>query len=312
MLSTLIRAQIVAEFLAYAFLGAWLHASRGWAVPALVAAAIATAALIRLAIVGTTMAISWGLAPQRAPEHRIGLAGTVRLVAGEWRAMLADNFFYLPFERFALAPDAGVAGPGRPPVLLVHGYFSNRGILSAVVRALRAAGVRAVRTPNFRGILAPIDELAGQLESHVARLLAESGEPRLVLVCHSMGGLVARAWLARHGAGRVAKLVTIASPHHGTGLAVLGVGPNAEQMRRGSAFLAALAQREGEGGPGCPATSIYSPHDNLVAPQDTSRLAWARNIALPGLGHVDILLSPRLHRALLAELREGGVAAGPP
>jgi pimeloyl-ACP methyl ester carboxylesterase len=37
-----------------------------------------------------------------------------------------------------------------------------------------------------------------------------------------MGGLVARAYLARHGAGRVAKLVTMGSPHHGTSLARLG------------------------------------------------------------------------------------------
>ena len=56
-------------------------------------------------------------------------------------------------------------------------------------------------------------------------------------------------------------------------------------------------------------TSIYTPHDNLVAPQDTSRLSWARNIAIPGRGHVDILASERLSAIVLKELREAGVAA---
>lgn len=309
MISTLIRIQILAEALAYAALGTWLHAGRGWGWPTLAAAAVAAALLIRLAIVGASMTIAWMLAPPRAPEHRIGALGTLRLVVGEWRAMLADNFFYLPFDRLALRPDRAAGRTDRVPVLLVHGYFSNRGILRAVVRALDEAGVHPVRAPNFRGILAPIEALVDQLDAHVEAVLRETGQPRAVLVCHSMGGLVARAWLARHGSARLARLITIASPHHGTGLAVLGVGPNAVQMRRDSGFLAELAAREGPGGPGCPATSIYSPHDNLVSPQETSRLAWARNIALPGLGHVEILLSPRLHRILLEELREAGVAA---
>ena len=54
----------------------------------------------------------------------------------------------------------------------------------------------------------------------------------------------------------------------------------------------------------CDVTSIYSPHDNLVVPQATSRLSGARNIALPGHGHVGILLSRRLAEILLEELDE--------
>ena len=33
-------------------------------------------------------------------------------------------------------------------------------------------------------------------------------------------------------------------------------------------------------------------HDNLVSPQDTSRLAWARNLAVAGVGHVSIIATP--------------------
>jgi hypothetical protein len=105
----------------------------------------------------------------------------------------------------------------------------------------------------------------------------------------------------------VRKLVTIGSPHRGTVHARFGAGANARQMRRGSAFLGELCEKEGERGPACGVTSIYTPHDNLVAPQDTSRLPWARNIAIPGRGHVDILGSERLLAVIVKELRECGV-----
>ena len=66
--------------------------------------------------------------------------------------------------------------------------------------------------------------------------------------------------------------------------------------------------REAERAPGIPATSIYMPHDNLVAPQDSSRLEWAKNVALPGFGHIEVLHSTRLADLLVQELREAGVA----
>ena len=83
-----------------------------------------------------------------------------------------------------------------------------------------------------------------------------------------------------------------------------GGGANARQMHRGSAFLRELCENEGEEGPACGVTSIYSPHDNLVAPQDTSRLAWAKNIAIRGRGHIDILSAPELIRIVLEEVRD--------
>jgi triacylglycerol esterase/lipase EstA (alpha/beta hydrolase family) len=122
-----------------------------------------------------------------------------------------------------------------------------------------------------------------------------------------MGGLASRLYLCKRGADRVARLITIASPHRGTVHALLGAGENARQMERASKFLEALCTKEGEEGPACRVTSIYTPHDNLVAPQDTSVLPWANNIALPGLGHLDILSSQALEDALIRELCDAGV-----
>jgi hypothetical protein len=79
-------------------------------------------------------------------------------------------------------------------------------------------------------------------------------------------------------------------------------------MREGSEFLAALEASEAQGAR-VEALSIYSPHDNMVAPQASSRLPWARNVALPGLGHISIAQSQALLRVLLPELEAAGALA---
>ena len=304
MLSTLVRAQLAAEFLVAIALGAWLHAQRGWQLAAVVALVVAVSLGVRLLIVLTSSLVAHANRSPREAACQVGFTGGVRVVLDEWRAMLVDNFAWLPFESVLVRADPP-AGGMLVPVLAVHGYLSNRGMMRPLVNAMDRAGAE-VHTLNFRGLFGSIEPLVDQLETEVARLLAASGHRQVVLVCHSMGGLVARAWLARHGPERVARLVTVASPHHGTAIAKLGMGANATQMRRGSDFLRALETAEGGRGPACPTTSIYSVHDNLVAPQDTSRLPRATNVALHGWGHVGIIAAPPLHASVLAALRETG------
>jgi hypothetical protein len=48
----------------------------------------------------------------------------------------------------------------------------------------------------------------------------------------------------------------------------------------------------------------------MVAPQETSRLEWARIIELAGVGHITILQTAETFEKVLAELREAGIKAG--
>ncbi len=178
------------------------------------------------------------------------------------------------------------------------------------MRALEAHGVGPIFAPEFPAAFTNIEDYAQRLAEYIERIADRSGQPQVILIGHSMGGLAARAYLCEHGARRVRKLITIASPHNGTVHARFGSGANAKQMERASEFLKDLCDKEGDKGPDCGVTSIYTPHDNLVAPQDTSRLPWARNIAIPGRGHVDILASDRLAAIVMKELQETGAKAG--
>jgi triacylglycerol esterase/lipase EstA (alpha/beta hydrolase family) len=125
-----------------------------------------------------------------------------------------------------------------------------------------------------------------------------------------MGGLVARAYLRDHGAARIARVITLGTPHRGTGLARFGAGDNSRQMQwtgsaiegRCSAWLAELERRED---PALRAlfVSIYSHHDNIVSPQLSSSLPGAVNIEFNGIGHVALGLHPRVQREVIAAIR---------
>lgn len=309
MLAVYIRIMLLLELAAYVAIAEWLHFLYGWSYGALAALALAALLLARLAMVSVTTALAFAAGAPMRPEHKLALPGVMRIVAREWRAILLTNFAYFPWDALALRRDPPAAPAARVPVVMVHGYLSNRGYFRPLVRNLEARGVAPIFAPNLPAAFVPIEEMVGALHREIERIAAGTGQRRVVLVCHSMGGVAARAYLCSHGAARVARLVTIASPHHGTVHAYFGAGSNARQMRRGSRFFAAMRASEGDSGPACPVTSIYTPHDNLVAPQETSRLPWAKNIVLPGLAHVDILRSPRLAEAVFEELREAGAAA---
>jgi triacylglycerol esterase/lipase EstA (alpha/beta hydrolase family) len=295
MISRFVRAALFAELLLYFAIGAWLVHAQMWSVPYAIAAALAAALGARL---GFTVA-SYALGGTAAPP-----ATMLR----EFRAVLGSNFLGVPFPDWVTPPDSRAAPSPRPPVILVHGYFGNRGFWGPLMRWLEREGVSPVFAPNFPATFTTIEVFAEALHAEVERIAAATGQS-VVLVCHSMGGLATRCYLAHHGASRVARVVTIASPHGGTVLSRFGLGANAAQMCRDSAFIGELRRAEA-GRAAVPFTSIYSRHDNMVAPCETCRLEWARHIVLEGLGHIAILQSPATFAVLRDELRECGVVTG--
>lgn len=224
----------------------------------------------------------------------------------EWLAFLALYLLIQPFERWWMGSDAvGRPGERQPVVLLVHGYLSNRGLWWWLRRRLRAQGF-AVATVNLEPPFADIDLLAEQLHARIETLAAEAGVERVALVAHSMGGLTARAYLRRHGGRRLATLVTLGSPHHGSRIASLAPGRNARQMQPDSDWLRQLSEAESFA---MPVVSYWSADDELVVPQDSCRLAGTDEVIFAGLGHLSMPVSRAVAQRLQAELSSAGRAA---
>ena len=121
-----------------------------------------------------------------------------------------------------------------------------------------------------------------------------------------MGGLAARAYLRRHGQSRVARVITLGSPHFGSTMAQHAMGINAAQMRRTAlpdthSWLQKLASAEAESVRAL-FVSIYSRHDNIVSPQDSAVLPGARNISLDLVGHVALGFDAGVMQLVLTEI----------
>ncbi|HEV8256127.1 MAG TPA: alpha/beta fold hydrolase [Casimicrobiaceae bacterium] len=230
-------------------------------------------------------ALSWIWRTPRPPEARLGFAPMLRLYLTEiWT--VAASWLRLVLHRFLIRDP--VPAPAQRPVLLVHGVLVNDGVWLSLRRLLAKNGVAPIYTINYGPPLADIEWFAEQLHTRIEDIRAATGAERLVLVAHSMGGLVARAYLRHFGAARVAKLITIGAPHHGSMLAWSFPGTCLAQMRPGNPWLTDLNRDENRAAP-VPITSIWSRHDSMVAPQASSVLGNAENIALVGIAHNALL-----------------------
>lgn len=300
MLARILGIALCAELAAYVLLG-WVLvrvASVSGATAVLVALSIALGA--RAAFILATFAWAWLRRSPRAPQQRIGPLAALRLAGGEIGAFLVLYLFAQPFERRVMGPDhLFPVRTGTVPVLLVHGYFCNRGSWWRLRARLERAG-HCVASVNLEPLFGSIDGGVERLRTRIEQVCERTGAQRVAILGHSMGGLVARGYLARYGAVRLACLITLGSPHRGSELAAAGLGRNAQQMHPGSAWLAAMASCPLP--EGLPVTAIYSVHDNFVVPQAAQRLDGAENVALKGVGHLQLLFSREVSQKVLERL----------
>lgn len=257
-------------------------------------AAIGALLALRLGVIMVT----WGFARAfPSPAPKLSPWRYLRMVLGEYLAFVICFIIVLPFERLWMSPDRLL--PGRRTVILVHGYGCSRGVWWFLRRRLEAAGYN-VASISLVPPYASVDDLMPQLHDRVESVVAAAGVQQVTLIAHSMGGLVSRAYLSRHGTARVERLITLASPHQGSELARIGVGRNAREMEPESQWLRDLATEP----VAVPFVSVRTAHDNFVMPQDNQRLPEARDVELAGIGHLAMLFSGRTADLLIELCRE--------
>lgn len=282
MIRRMLAGLVSAIALAVALLAGWLHWGHAWSWTSAVLVAAAVPLALHATILGQQFLVGAWLRRRTRPDLRFGAGASVRAWLGEVVASLR-TFFYAQLRYGARALPSGEA-PGRVPVLLVHGYFCNRGIWQPMARWLAARG-HPVESVNLEPVFASIDDYAPVLAEAVRRLRTRTGVARVAIVAHSMGGLAARAFVARYGSDTVCAVVTLGTPHRGTLLARFGHGCNVSEMMPDSDWLRALAAREPASARGL-YTIVLSHHDNIVVPQAIQTLEGARTIELSARGHV--------------------------
>ena len=189
---------------------------------------------------------------------------------------------------------------GRRGAVFIHGFFCNRGFWTPWLKRLRGTG-NAFVAISLEPVFASIDDYTPQIEAAVVRVTQATGMAP-VLVCHSMGGLAARAWLrTMRSEARIHHVVTIGTPHRGTWLARFGHGKNGRQMRLLSDWQAGLDD-EMPAGRHALFTCWYSNTDNIVFPASTATLPGADNQLVRGVAHVQMAFLPHVIADTLARL----------
>jgi pimeloyl-ACP methyl ester carboxylesterase len=271
---------------------------------------LGSVALVRLLINANNFFMSARFASPTPAEHRLGPLASLRMFLEEFSTSMLQSSWTMPRARAGtrIYPESG-----KPPVLLLHGYGCNSGYWSHLVPRLDAARISHAAV-DLEPVMGDIDGYAPMVDAAVDALRAATGADRVIIVAHSMGGLVSRAWMRACGTGKVARVITLGTPHHGTCMAAFGLGLNAAQMRRAArdeppecAWLRELAQGEDPAARSL-VTSILSHHDNIFAPQTSSELPGARNLAFGGVGHVALGRNPRILEAVMREIAASGQA----
>lgn len=299
MLGAFLLVQLVVEVALLGWLASYVAADHGW--PAALALVGLIVAGFDALIMGLTYAIS-GVARRASKERvRLGPLAFLAEVVREVFAYLACFKVLQPFVLLTMGARGRAFGPAQgTPLLLVHGYLCNRGMWWHVARRLARRGYR-VHTIDLEPPLGDIDAYGAQLDRRIEAVRAAEGGRAPILVGHSMGGLVIRACMRSRGPVGVCGVVTLGTPHGGTALAPWGLGLNAYSMRLAGPWLLALAKGEIAGFP-VPVVSIYSSHDNFVSPPETSRLVGGTNVRVVGVGHLAMVFSRRVDRALMEAL----------
>ncbi|MFD3700000.1 esterase/lipase family protein [Streptomyces sp. NPDC058646] len=211
-------------------------------------------------------------------------------------------------ERVAPGPPAT-----RPPALLLHGFTDNRSVFVLLRRALGADGLRHVETYNYSLFTRDLRVTARHLARRVEELCERTGQERVDLVGHSLGGLVGRYYVQRLGGdARVRTLVTLGTPHSGTLVApFMDAHPLVRQMRPDSPVISELAGPA----PGCATRCVafWSEFDTLMAPVEAARIEHpdlqAENVQVTGIGHLALPAHPAVIAAVRRVLDGPGPAA---
>jgi pimeloyl-ACP methyl ester carboxylesterase len=262
-----------------------------------IGAPLAYLALLAL-FVAAYFALAWLFRARRPRDVQLRVADTLRLVWYEYWTLAGAPFRMLFYRALVRDPPPG---PATLPVLLVHGVLCNAGVWARFVRLLRRAGEGPVYALSYGPPLASIELFAEQLARRIDEVRAATGAAQVMLVTHSMGGLVTLAYLRRYGSAHVRRVVAIGAPFQGSVHARAFFGTALSQLRPRNAWLTELSPSAPGHGP--PIVSLWSWHDSMVAPQTSSLLPGAVNVALAGIGHNALLRDPQVVERVVAEYR---------
>jgi triacylglycerol lipase len=193
--------------------------------------------------------------------------------------------WYLPFKKV------------RVPILLIHGYMHNKSAWFFHGAMFIKKGYGPIYTINLGWPFNSIEEFSKKVKKQVDDILKKTKSKHMILIGHSMGGVVASNYVTTLAPKDVYfDVITIGSPLQGTLIAEIGVGKCIKEMRRGSPFIKNLNQKILEA-KNLNMFNIVSKIDHLVIPYDSGLIASddSRKYIAKDIGHNSMLYSKKIN-----------------
>jgi triacylglycerol lipase len=198
------------------------------------------------------------------------------------------------------------------PVLLVHGMAHNHSAFISLRKRMAASHWHNVFTINYATRHGSLTGMVDELSQLIEEILIKTQSTQIDVVAHSLGGIVSRYYMCLgEGRGKIKNLVTLGSPHQGTGasrlLTGLPFGALKSDLRNGSYLMKLLGQTALPRG--STITSIYSEFDWTVWPQANCEVEGSpsnsfKNVKVSDCGHIGLLYSPQVADIVMRTLTQ--------
>ncbi len=225
------------------------------------------------------------------------------VVNGIGSILLVGILFPLGLFRGFRFPSAS-GGSGLPPVILVHGLYHNASAWALYRYWLRRSGFTRTYAVNYSSFGKSFEEIVKGLEDFVREVESENPGRPAVMIGHSLGGLICRAFADAPGnVGRIQAVITLGAPHRGSKLAALSLGRLGQSLRYDGPLFKELERSSAPAG--SHRLALFSPMDTMVLPFEALKIndpAW-RQLEVAPVGHLGMLFHRPTARTAIDFLR---------
>ena len=215
--------------------------------------------------------------------------------------------FPFGFVRRMWFPDPGSA-KGGPVLVLIHGIYHNPGAWVYYRWRLKRKGYGRIYAFCYGSWKTGFWEIYSGLETWMKRVERDSAGEDIVLVGHSLGGLLAKTYAGKRGetgSSAIRRVITLGTPFKGSKMVVLGFGTLSKSLQYRGPLVKELEQYNPS--TALPCVALYSPVDNMVLPTESllPPPGWKNEETAP-LCHTAGLYHRGTFNRVLSYLEEGG------